>query len=301
MFPPAPPTLGDRLRRGKRGRRERVGRRAWEIHLYFHRCSTACGKRHTRRDALLPRAKLHEAGGREEHPARRPKAHKATVRRHGQVRVACVPLPIAVLRDKVDKLVEQLCRDLQHRFPLSWVALSARACVGLGDPTILCHRSTRLSPRGLGRGPHRSTPPPARRTPGLPTPRHRGSRLRQDSLHGLSGDISPGGGGVAAGTRRGDQAHPEAGHALEPHPDHRSSCARPPWKTRMRTRIRRNASGSERHPGTDPPKPSREQPCCAHRRLPCCTIPMGVWRATGSRRACQNGSSQANIEQAILN
>src|SRR5262249_39420406 len=87
-FPPVPPALRSLLRLCKRGRRERVGRRPREIHLHLYRGHTVLGKRLARRHPILPRAKLHEARRREEHPSWRTKAHKATVCRHLLAQVA---------------------------------------------------------------------------------------------------------------------------------------------------------------------------------------------------------------------
>jgi hypothetical protein len=110
-LPPAPPPLGDLMRRGERGGREIVRELPREIHAHFYRVVTTRDKRLTRRQPLLPLAKLHDPGGGKAPVAGRTKAHKDTVGRDGLVRVAPVDGARAVLGGKVDKVGEQLFLD----------------------------------------------------------------------------------------------------------------------------------------------------------------------------------------------
>src|SRR5262245_33356260 len=99
-------------------RRERLGECARKIHLAFQWRLTALGKHLAGRPSLLPRAKLHDTNGRKHDLTRYTHADKATVRRHILARVACVDDAPAVLRDKLDKVIEQLFLTLRHFAPL---------------------------------------------------------------------------------------------------------------------------------------------------------------------------------------
>src|SRR5437016_1697328 len=86
-LPPEPPTLSDLMRLGERWGREIVRALTREIHAQFYRLVTTRDKRLTRRQPLLPLAKLHDPCEGKAPLAWSTKAHKDTAWRNGLVRV----------------------------------------------------------------------------------------------------------------------------------------------------------------------------------------------------------------------
>src|SRR5207247_321008 len=112
------PTLGDRMLLGKGWRREILRALLREIHLQFNRFVTVLSKCLARRETILPLGKLHQSCGGEERRSRITKAHETTVGRHGLVLGARVAFALTVLREKFDKIFEQLFLVLRHNLLL---------------------------------------------------------------------------------------------------------------------------------------------------------------------------------------